>query len=176
MSLAYSSFWWLRLPGRLATWLHLCLQNCVTVSSSVCSHVSLPLPNKHLAIVFRTHQDNLGWSPHPKVLNHGCEGLAIPGGIYRLRGSGLVSLEPPLSPPRSLNFLILSPFEHVVCLPLGLTSRAWVAASERAQIQAPGTSELEGAHGSQGRTHAHDSPVCTSAPCPSYTFQNRASN
>lgn len=47
--------------------------------SVLCSHVSLPLSNKHLVIVFRTHQDQLGWSPRPKVPNQGCEGSAVPG-------------------------------------------------------------------------------------------------
>lgn len=143
---------------------------------SVVTSVSLLLSNKHLVIVFRTHQDNLGWSPRPKVLNHGCKGLALPGVIHRLRGLGLVSSGPPLSPPHSLNFLILSPFEHVVCLPLGLTSRAWVTASEGAQIQATGTRRLEDARGFQGRPHAPDSPVCTSASCPSSASPNHASN
>lgn len=59
---------------------------------------------------------------------------------------------PPLSPPRLLNFLVLSPSEHVVCRPLRLTSRAWVAASESTQTQATGTRELEDARGFQGRS------------------------
>lgn len=80
---ACSSLWGLRL-GHMAR-----VSASRPACSVLCSHVSLPLSNKYLVIVFRTHQDQLGWSPRPKVPNQGCEGSAVPGDIHELRGLGL---------------------------------------------------------------------------------------
>lgn len=80
---ACSSLWGLRL-GHMAR-----VSASRPACSVLCSHVSLPLSNKHLVIVFRTHQDQLRWSPRPKVPNQGCKGSAVPGDIHRLRGLGL---------------------------------------------------------------------------------------